>query len=131
MDRSAVRLMKEFLKSEVVAQKERKKAFRNEVEARRKAGNTLSMGRPWQIFSAKDSLRHLFAAYALARGRDWEYVTSHVDRPSQGQPPHKRGELSKASIQGYLHRFEKEAAAKAGVGAVEAQAGEAHAPGSQ
>ncbi len=112
MNRIAVSLMKEFLKSEVASQKSLK-----------------SVGGPsWVIADKRNSLRHLFAAYALIRGRTWEYVTSHVDRPRPPpHQPHKRGELSKYLIQTFISRFEKEAEEKKRMGAVETQPKEADA----
>lgn len=112
MDRIAVGLMKEFLKSEVASQKALK-----------------SVGGPaWVVARSRDSLRHHFAAYALIRGRTWEYITSHVDRPRPPpHQPHKRGELSKGLIQEFISRFEKEAEEKKRMGTVETQPKEADA----
>jgi hypothetical protein len=110
VNKQIVRLMKEAIKQEAAAQKDSKKEYREEVAERRKNGGP-QVYRPYWIIAAKDSLRHFYAAYAIARGKDMEYVNCHVDRESKRLGRHKVGALSAIKIKQITDRFEKEAQA--------------------
>jgi hypothetical protein len=105
MDRLIVSLMKEVVKSSAAAQKANSKAYRDAVRLKRATGQWI----PVTYLPIGCDLRHLYVAYAMARGRDQAYIDTHVDRKRK-DGTHKRGPIDPWTIRSIQADFEKKAA---------------------